>query len=104
VLNWVIIFVFSLIIDVGAVVFTRSVMGRHILVGMLTTATIAGLNWAAIWLVMKQDDSLIIPSIVGHVVGYAVGMLVPLRESEDRGVCQRCHPTTAPVSQSSDPS
>lgn len=102
-LNWLAIFVFSIVIDIGAVVFTRSVMGRNLPLGMFTTGTLAGLNWAAIWLVMKQDGALIIPSVVGHVVGFAVGMLVPMKESAD-GVCQRCHPTTAPVLQSSDPS
>jgi hypothetical protein len=103
-LAWLVIFVFSLVIDIGAVIFTRSVMGRRILVGMLTTGTLAALNWGAIWLVMKQDDTLMIPSVVGHVVGYAVGMLIPLRETSQHDVCQRCHPTTEQVSQSSVPS
>jgi hypothetical protein len=103
-LSWLAIFAFSLVIDVGAVVFTRSVMGRRLLIGMFTTGSLAGLNWAAIWLVMKQNDALIIPSIVGHVVGYAVGMLIPLREDAVSDVCQRCHPTTEQGCRSSDPS
>ncbi len=101
---WLLIFLSSLIIDVGAVIFTRSVVGKHIVLGMFTTATIAALNWAAIWLVMKQDDHLIIPSVIGHVVGYVVGMLLPLKEPQEHAVCQRCHPTTVPESQSCDPS
>lgn len=103
-MNWLLIFLFSAIIDVGAVIFTRSVLGRHIAIGMFTTATIAGLNWAAIWLVMKQDDTLVIPSIVGHVVGYVVGMILPLKDHQEHDVCQRCHPTTETESQSCDPS
>lgn len=102
-LSWIAIFVFSLVIDVGAVIFTRAVVGQRLLTGMITTATIAALNWGAIWLVMKQDDTLIIPSIVGHVVGFVVGMLIPLREVQ-HDLCQRCHPTTAQVSRSCDPS
>jgi hypothetical protein len=101
---WLLIFLSSVVIDVGAVLFTRSVLGRHIVLGVFTTTTIAALNWAAIWLVMKQDDTLVIPSIVGHAVGYVVGMRLPLKDRQEHAVCQKCHPTTRPELQSSDPS
>ena len=103
-MNWLLIFLFSAIIDVGAVIFTRSVLGYNILIGMFTTATIAALNWAAIWLVMKQDDALIIPSIIGHVVGFVVGMILPMKVHHEHAVCQRCHPTTETEHQSCGPS
>lgn len=98
------IFLFSAVIDVGAVLFTRSVQLKRMLVGILTTAAIAFMNWSSILLVTKHDDSLVTPSILGHVFGFVVGMLVPIRDASEDDVCRRCHPTTEPGSQSSDPS
>jgi len=95
----VVIFLSSLIIDMGAVIFTRSVQHSRILVGTLTTGTLAALNWLSIWLVVKHDDSLIVPSIIGHMVGFVCGMLVPLKAAS-----QKDDPTTAPRCRNCDPS
>lgn len=97
-ISWLAIFLFSAVIDFGAVLFTRSVQLRRIGLGMLTTATLAAAQWASIWLVIKEDETLVLPSIIGHVIGYAVGMLVPLGES------RRGRPSTEPGCRNCDPS
>lgn len=102
-MSWILTLLFSLVIDVGAVVYTRSVQKSKLLLGMFVTGTLAALNWAVLLMVVKQDDGLVIPSIVGHVAGFAIGMMIPVKDQE-HGVCQRCHPTTEQAPQSSDPS
>ena len=98
-ISWLGIFIFSMVVDIGAVLFTRSVHLRRIGVGMMTTGTIAAANWLSILLVVKENGNLIVPSIIGHMAGFVVGMLVPL--SDGSGTAG---PTTGPGSQSSDPS
>ncbi len=93
------IFLSSAVIDVGAVIFTRSVQHSRILIGTLTTGILATLNWLSIWLVVRHSDSLIVPSIIGHMVGFVCGMLVPLKAAS-----QTDCPTKGPGSRSSDPS
>jgi hypothetical protein len=88
------IFLFSAAVDVGAVLFTRSVQMKRMLVGVLTTAMIAFLNWSSILLVTKHDDSLVTASVLGHAFGFVVGMLIPIRDAMEDDVCRRCHPTT----------
>lgn len=101
----VFVFVFSVLMDVGAVVFTRSVGERRMLAGILSTLFLGALNWASIWLVVKQDDELmVLAAIIGHPVGYVLGMILPLRGDVDHDVCQRCHPTMGQGSRSSGPS
>lgn len=77
-IDWLAIFLFSLVVDVGAVLYTRSVQLKHVVIGMGVTGMIAAANWMSIWLVVKQDGNLIIPSVVGHMVGFVLGMVVPL--------------------------
>lgn len=103
---WIKVLAFSALIDMGAVLFTRAVGDRRILVGAFVTMTLALLNWAIILDVTKQDSGLVTPSVIGHVLGFVVGMKLPLHGRDDRepGVCERCHPTRGPGSQSSDPS
>lgn len=98
------IFIFSALIDMGAVLYTKSVGENRIVFGVLMTSVLALLNWAAILMVTKQDDGLVTPSVLGHAVGFVVGMLVPVRKPPATAVCERCHPTTEPGSQSCDPS
>lgn len=94
------IFIYSALIDGGAVLYTRAVQRRNIWLGVFSTGSLAALNWAAIWTVMKQDDpDLMVVSIFGHVVGFVAGMFVPLRDESRTG-----RPTTEPGSRSSDPS
>ncbi len=98
-IDTLLIFLSSAVIDMGAVIFTRSVQHQRIAIGTITTGTLAALNWLSIWLVVKHDDSLIVPSIIGHMVGFVVGMLVPLKDASRKG-----DPTKGQGSQSSDPS
>lgn len=102
--DWILIFLYSAVIDTGAVLYTRSVQFSRVTTGAVTTATLALLNWLSILLVTKHDDMLIIPSIIGHVSGFIVGMVLPVRPPAEPVVCQRCHPTTGPGHRSSDPS
>lgn len=83
-----IVFLFSVLTDVGAVVFTRSVGERRMTVGALTTLFLGFMNWASIWLVVKQDDHYVVAAaILGHPVGFILGMVLPLRgpSGEDDG-------------------
>lgn len=89
-MSYALIFLYSFLIDVGAVLYTRSVQGKNIVLGMFVTGTLAALNWASIWTVMKQNDqALMAASVVGHVAGFAFGMLLPLRDAS-----QKERPTT----------
>lgn len=97
---YLLIFIYSFLIDVGAVIYTRSVQSRNVLLGALMVGTLAALNWASIWTVMRQGDSrLMVASVIGHVGGFVVGMFVPLRDGSETG-----RPTTGTGSRSSDPS
>lgn len=99
-MSYILIFIYSVLIDAGAVLYTRSVQGKNILLGAFATGTLAALNWASIWMVTKHDDQgLMAASIVGHVVGYVLGISVPVRAASETG-----RPTTETGSRSSDPS
>lgn len=99
-MSYLLIFVYSALIDAGAVLYTRSVQSKNVLLGMFTTGGLAALNWASIWMVTRQADrGLMLASIAGHVVGYAAGIFVPVR-----GECGTGRPSTGTGSQSSDPS
>lgn len=99
-MSYFLIFIYSLLIDTGAVLFTRSVQGKRIALGMFVTGSLASLTWASTWMVMQENDRyLMVASVVGHVIGYVIGMLIPVRDESETG-----HPTSSPGSQSSDPS
>lgn len=83
-IQWVAIFLFSAVLDIGAVLFTRSVQMQKILFGMLTTAVIAMLSWGSILLVVEQDSYLVIPSVIGHVFGYFLGMKIPVSAASEK--------------------
>jgi hypothetical protein len=99
-MSYLLIFIYSMLLDMGAVLYTRSVQSKRLLLGMLVTGMLATLSWGSIWLVMRENDGmLMVISVAGHVVGFAIGMLLPVRvESQTDG------PTTGPRSRSSDPS
>jgi hypothetical protein len=96
---WILIFFFSLAIDSGAVLYTRAVQKRRIVVGTLTTGALAMLNWLSILMVVDKNSDLMWASTGGHMVGFVLGMLLPLADASERS-----RPTTEPGSQSSDPS
>lgn len=81
---WILIFLFSVGADFGAVLFTRAVQLKKILFGTLTTGILAALNWFSILLVFKQDDDLVYPAIVGHMVGFVIGMIVPVGDESEK--------------------
>jgi hypothetical protein len=102
-MSWILVFIYSLVVDAAAVVWTASVEKRDELrwrlAGTGTTMLIATMNWLSVLLVVDRDHDLMVGSIMGHAVGYLVGgRLADLVES------RRGRPTTAPGSQSSDPS
>lgn len=76
-MNWLWVFLFSLVIDMGAVLYTASISNRDQIrwqaVGVGTTMLIATVNWLSVFLVVGEDHRLMIPSIIGHAVGYVAG-------------------------------
>lgn len=99
-MSYLLILLYSALIDVGAVIYTRSVQHKNVPLGALVTGCLAALNWASIWMVARHDDELlVVASVIGHVGGFVAGMVVPVR-----GESERPSPTTGPGSQSSGPS
>jgi hypothetical protein len=82
--SWIIIFLFSAALDCLGVLWARSVHLNKAVMGMLTTGSIASLSWISIWLVLKEDGSLIIPSVIGHMVGYLIGLKIPVIVSSEK--------------------
>lgn len=103
-LIWIKVFLFSALIDMGAVLYTRSVGEKRIVIGAFVTMSLALLNWLLILDVTKEDEGLVTPSVIGHVVGFVAGMLLPLRSRDEDAVCERCHPTKERGHRSSDAS
>lgn len=83
--DYALILVYSALIDVGAVLYTRSVQNKNIYLGAMVTGLLAALNWASIWMVMHQNDQrLMMASVFGHVCGFVAGMVVPLRDGSEK--------------------
>ena len=75
-MSWILVFIFSLVIDASAVVWTASVERKGFLwkaAGVSTTMLIATVNWLSVFLVVGEDHHLMIASVLGHAVGYLAG-------------------------------
>lgn len=70
------IFLMSALLDMCAVGWTRAVVKDNIVNGLLIVGAMGTMNWLSTWLVMKEDGILMVPSILGHMVGFVVGMLL----------------------------
>ncbi len=80
----VLMFVFSLLIEVGIVMYNRSITKGRVLVGVMLTMGLALLGFYSTIFIVDNHD-LMTPAIFGHGLGFVLGMLIPLGESETHG-------------------
>lgn len=90
---------FSIAVEIGAVMFTRFVVSKSLVLGAMTTGFMAIGQFVPTIVIVRHYDWMMWPAAGGHIIGFFIGMKIPVRaESGTAG------PTTGAGSQNSGPS
>lgn len=96
-LTCVLAFLLAVVHEAGIVVYSRSIFEEHATIGVLMTALLTGTANLGI-LIFVNQNTLIVPIVIGACLGYLVGRRLPLGKSRKDGPrrrsrCRNCDPS-----------